>query len=51
MIPALLRVPAVLVALAVPASAADPAATPSSGHRLGTDVVPVFQASIVALRV
>jgi alanyl aminopeptidase len=44
-IPALRRVPVLLVALAVPASAGSaPATTPTSGHRLGTDVAPVFQA-------
>jgi len=42
-IAALRRAPALLFALAVPAAAA-PSAPPATGHRLGTDVVPVFEA-------
>ena len=47
MIPVQRRVPSLswlVFALAVPALAGTPASPPASGHRLGTDVVPVFEA-------
>ena len=44
MIAALRRAAVLLAVLAAPAAADTPPAPPGSGHRLGTDVVPVFEA-------